>query len=75
MWFADKYFNVQADGFTAIKSWVIACIVFVFGAMLEYSGILLLVKLEKMNIRPLQSLYRVGGVYCNISKHRHLSQN
>ena len=28
----------QADGFTAIKSWVIACIVFVFGAMLEYSG-------------------------------------
>ena len=29
----------QADGFTAIKSWVIACIVFVFGAMLEYSGI------------------------------------
>ena len=63
MWFADKDFNVQADGFTAIKSWVIACIVFVFGAMLEYSGILLLVKLEKMNIRPLQSLYRVGGVY------------
>ena len=51
--------NLQADGFTAIKSWVIACIVFVFGAMLEYSGILLLVKLEKMNIRPLQALYPV----------------
>lgn len=50
---------MQADGFTAIKSWVIACIVFVFGAMLEYSGILLLVKLEKMNIRPLQALVPV----------------
>ena len=39
---------------------MIACIVFVFGAMLEYSGILLLVKLEKMNIRPLQALYPVN---------------
>ena len=43
---------LQADGFTAIKSWVIACIVFVFGAMLEYSGILLLLKLERMQTGP-----------------------
>jgi len=42
----------KADGFTAIKSWVIACIVFVFGAMLEYSGILLLLKLERMQTGP-----------------------
>ena len=49
----------KADGFTAIKSWVIACIVFVFGAMLEYSGILLLLKLEKMNIKPLQAYFQV----------------
>ena len=41
---------VKAEGFTAIKSWVIGCIAFVFGAMLEYSVILLLLKLEKMNV-------------------------
>ena len=36
---------------------MIACIVFVFGAMLEYSGILLLVKLEKMDVKPLKYFY------------------
>ena len=42
----------KAEGFTAIKTWVIACIIFVFGAMLEYSAILLLLKLEKMECGP-----------------------
>ena len=55
--FRHHIHSFQADGFTAIKSWVIACIVFVFGAMLEYSGILLLVKLEKMDVKPLKYLY------------------
>ena len=41
---------VKAEGFTAIKSWVIGWIAFVFGAMLEYSVILLLLMLEKMNV-------------------------
>ena len=35
-----------------MEAWVIACIVFVFGAMLEYSGILLLLKLERMQTGP-----------------------
>ncbi|XP_023333946.1 glutamate-gated chloride channel isoform X2 [Eurytemora carolleeae] len=38
----------KAEGFTAIKTWIIACIAFVFGALLEYSVILLLLKLEKI---------------------------
>ena len=42
----------KAEGFTAIKTWVIACIIFVFGAMAEYSAILLLLKLEKMECGP-----------------------
>ena len=36
---------------------------FVFGAMLEYSGILLLVKLEKMNVTPLKYLYPVSSSF------------
>ena len=52
----------QAEGFTAIKSWVIACIVFVFGAMLEYSVILLMLKLEKMNLGPQQPYNQVRAV-------------
>ena len=67
--------HLKADGFTAIKSWVIgklncmepnlflvtACIVFVFGAMAEYSGILLLLKLEKMNMKPIQAYFQVDS--------------
>merc|ERR1719295_927215 len=38
----------QAEGLTAMEAWVIACIIFVFGALLEYTVILLKLKLKKM---------------------------
>ena len=38
----------QAEGLTAIECWVIACIIFVFGALLEYTVILLKLKLKKV---------------------------
>ena len=38
---------------------MIACIVFVFGAMLEYSVILLMLKLEKMNVGYYKSYNQV----------------
>jgi hypothetical protein len=50
----------KAEGFTAIKTWVIACIIFVFGAMLEYSAILLLLKLEKMECGPYAKVTAFG---------------
>ena len=40
--------NYQAEGLTAIECWVIACIIFVFGALLEYTVILLKLKLKKV---------------------------
>merc|ERR1711923_598707 len=38
----------KAEGLTAIVCWVIACIIFVFGALLEYTVILLKLKLKKV---------------------------
>lgn len=38
----------KAEGLTAIECWVIACIIFVFGALLEYTVILLKLKLKKV---------------------------
>ena len=42
--------SVKAEGLTAIECWVIACIIFVFGALLEYTVILLKLKLKKVRI-------------------------
>jgi len=36
----------KAEGLTAIEAWVIACIIFVFGALSEYTVLLLKIKLE-----------------------------
>ncbi|XP_040575478.1 glycine receptor subunit alpha-2-like [Lepeophtheirus salmonis] len=38
----------KADGLTAIEAWVIACIIFVFGALGEYTVILLKIKIKKI---------------------------
>merc|ERR1712173_130110 len=38
----------KAEGLTAIECWVIACNIFVFGALLEYTVILLKLKLKKV---------------------------
>ena len=38
----------KAEGLTAIEAWVIACIIFVFGALGEYTVILLKIKLKKI---------------------------
>ena len=40
--------SFQAEGLTAIECWVIACIIFVFGALAEYTVILLKLKLKKV---------------------------
>ena len=39
---------LQADGLTAIEGWLIACIVFVFAALIEYTAILLKMKIRKL---------------------------
>ena len=36
----------KAEGLTAIEAWVIVCVLFVFGALIEYAGLLLKMKLE-----------------------------
>ncbi len=45
---SDNKHYFQAEGLTAIECWVIACIIFVFGALLEYTVILLQLKLQKV---------------------------
>ena len=44
------FFDVKAEGLTAIECWVIACIIFVFGALLEYTVILLKLKLKRVTM-------------------------
>ena len=45
-----EFFDVKAEGLTAIECWVIACIIFVFGALLEYTVILLKLKLKRVTM-------------------------
>lgn len=35
----------KAEGLTAIEAWVIVCVLFVFGALIEYAGLLLKMKI------------------------------
>ena len=43
----------KAEGLTAIEAWVIVCVLFVFGALIEYAGLLLKMKLEvSKSIKP-----------------------
>jgi len=51
----------KAEGLTAIEAWVIACIIFVFGALGEYTVILLKLKLTKLYPKPRQRRARRNG--------------
>lgn len=51
----------KAEGLTAIEAWVIACIIFVFGALGEYTVILLKLKLTKLYPKPRQRRTRRNG--------------
>ena len=37
--------NIHFTGLTAIEAWVIVCVLFVFGALAEYAGVLLKIKI------------------------------
>ena len=53
--------SLQAEGLTAIECWVIACIIFVFGALLEYTVILLKLKLKKVRASKRESRQQNGS--------------
>ena len=56
----------KAEGLTAIEAWVIACIIFVFGALGEYTVILLKIKLQKVNNARLRNFVGVIiSLHCN----------
>ena len=46
--FLHFFLSTSITGLTAIECWVIACIIFVFGALAEYTVILLELKLKKV---------------------------
>ena len=54
--------SLQAEGLTAIEGWVIACIIFVFGALLEYTVILLKLKLKKVLCLYVCSCIRIPSI-------------
>ena len=43
--FRKYYIGYFYLGLTAIEAWVIVCVLFVFGALIEYAGVLLKIKL------------------------------
>ena len=53
----------KAEGLTAIEAWVITCFIFVFGALLEYTVILLKLKLKKVKL-----IFHVfcHGIFCKL---------
>lgn len=55
----------KAEGLTAIEAWVIACIIFVFGALGEYTVILLKIKLKKLTPRRKRKGVNSTGVQTN----------
>lgn len=59
----------KAEGLTAIEAWVIACIIFVFGALGEYTVILLKIKLTKLY--PRRSSPRSRGHHRGHHNHGH----
>ena len=66
----------QAEGLTAIECWVIACIIFVFGALLEYTVILLKLKLKKVRAEKfLNGSMQNGGSGSSRKKRVHGSIN
>ena len=46
----------KAEGLTAIEAWVIVCVLFVFGALIEYAGLLLKMKLATTRCFTRQAL-------------------
>ena len=40
-----NFFNLIKNIFSAIEAWVIVCVLFVFGALIEYAGLLLKIKI------------------------------
>ena len=55
----------KAEGLTAIEAWVIACIIFVFGALSEYTVLLLKIKLEKCFPKHHHSRPRYNQTFLN----------
>ena len=41
----SKTYRIELPGLTAIEAWVIVCVLFVFGALAEYAGVLLKIKI------------------------------
>ncbi|TRY78043.1 hypothetical protein TCAL_06627 [Tigriopus californicus] len=53
----------KAEGLTAIEAWVIVCVLFVFGALIEYAGLLLKMKLAAT--RPCKGTSRENSLLLN----------